>query len=335
MRKCLNLFGKLLAVLLVIGLLLELSYRFYVIDFYASEFTALNPVSVSDANEKPTVLFLGDSFTANVDSYVGKLRNKLSFNLINGAISGTGVMEASFVAPSRIDEFEPDILVYQIYVGNDLLDIKHRSTGDTPFLRQVYHSLSDKFRVLKFLNYRLAQVRFGFYNDLNSPLAQTDKPFSPDSYSARQKLIFQAEPNHLENILELKNGRDAEVKILIKRVAQIRNQLDERAKLILLLIPHCSLINSTYHKRMSTLGSKSKEITNDLFYSTLSSEFPDVDILDVRSLFRSQDSTGHRLYYENDPHLNNLGQTVLAKFMKDYLKSKITVVSSESIELQY
>jgi hypothetical protein len=323
MRKCLILFGKLLAVLLVIGLLMEMSFRFYVIDFYAPEFAALNPVSVSESNEKPTVLFLGDSFTANADSYVGKLRNKLPFNLINGAISGTGVMEASFVAPSRIDEFDPEILIYQIYLGNDLLDIKHRTTGSIPFLRRVYQNLSDNLRVLKFLNYRLAQIRFGFYNDLHSPMAQKGLPFSPDGYSARQKLIFQSEPNHIEDVLELKNGRDEDFKLLVDRINLIKNSLNENSKMVLLLIPHCAEVNVTYLDRMALIGSESKAGATDMFYSSLSSAFPGLDVLDLRGLFNSQDSAGHRLYFENDPHLNENGQTAMANFVSDYLVLEI------------
>lgn len=299
------------------------------IDFYAPEFEALNPIPINKDDERPSILFFGDSFTANTDSYVGKLKKSFNARVINSAVSGTGVMEASFMAASRISEFKPDILVYQIYLGNDLMDIRHRTTGDISFLRRLYHSVSDRIRVVKFINYRLAQTRLQFHNELHSPMAQDEVPFSVEHYNARQKLLFQAEPKHLENVLELKNGRDADLRILVDQLLEVKSGLSSDTKVALLLIPHCAQVNQTYSGRMALLGSESKETTNDLVYSTLAKELPDVDILDVRNVFQVQDSTDHRMYYENDPHLNDRGHTVLANFMKDYLGSKIDVSSSE------
>ena len=324
MRKCLILCGKVVAVFLVIGLLLELSFRFYVIEFYEPEFAALNPVQLNEDASRPNILFFGDSFTANAGSYVGKLRNELPFNLINSAVSGTGVMEASFMATSRLAKYDPYIVVYQVYTGNDLLDIRHRSTGDVPFLRRLYHGISDHIRVLKFLNYRFGQVKAGWVDDLHTPTAQSELDFSPELYSNRQKLIFQAEPLHLENVLELKNGREAEARILIEGLGKIRNQLDEKSRLVLLLIPHCAEVNSTYHERMEAIGSRSKKRMNDQFYSLLESELADVEVLNVRDHFQTQDSIGNRLYYENDPHLNDNGHSVLADFLKEYLQKHST-----------
>ena len=323
MRKCLNLVVKLLAVVLIIVFLLELSFRYYILDFYQPELMALNSLSSSPDDEWPNVLFFGDSFTANADSYVGKLRIELQANLINSAVPGTGVIEASFMAPSRIKEYTPDILVCQVYLGNDLLDIKHRTTDDIPFLRAVYHSVSDYLRVVKFVNYRLAHARLNYHNTLHSPIAQTDMAFSPELYSARQRMLFQAEPKHLENVLELKNGRDEDLKTMIHRITQIKSLVSENTEVALLLIPHCAQVNQTYFQRMGLLGSESKQVTNPGIYTALVSEFPDVDILDVRSLFQSQISAGQGLYYENDPHLNNKGQSVLAEFMMNYLQAKI------------
>lgn len=299
---------------------MELSFRLYIIDFYKQEFEALNLPQPIEDESKPSILIFGDSFSANADSYVGKLRNKLPHNLINSAVSGTGVMEASFMARSRLAEYDPDLVIYQIYIGNDLLDIKHRTTGDVPLARAFYYGLSDQLRVLKFLNYRFGQLKAGWH-DLHTETAQSALPFSPERYSERQKLIFQAEPFHLENVLELKNGREADSKVLVNRIGKIRNLLDEKTKLVVLVIPHCAEVNSTYHERMTKIGSKSSENTTDKIYNMLETDLPGVEILNVQNHFHRQDSVGNRLYYENDPHLNNNGQSVLAEILNGYLQN--------------
>ncbi|WP_298311624.1 hypothetical protein [uncultured Aquimarina sp.] len=35
--------------------------------------------------------------------------------------------------------------------------------------------------------------------------------------------------------------------------------------------------------------------------------------------FSESDSLGHRLYYMNDPHLNNKGQRILGNYLKEQL----------------
>jgi hypothetical protein len=314
---------KVVLIFITTVLLLELSYRFYVIDFYEPELMALNDSLTEIRKNRPTVLFLGDSFTANTSSYVAKLRNELPFNLVNSAVSGTGVLETSYMADSRISRFKPNAVVYQIYVGNDLLDIRHRPTGEMSFVRRLYHFISDRLRVLKFINYRLGQFK-AYLNKSQEVMGESERvEFSVRNYSSRQKMIFKEEPRFLENTLQLNNGRKVDANTLITKLKMLEDKLDKQTDLILLLIPHCAQVNDTYQERIKLLGSES-EVESRVFYETIRNEFPELTIVDVLPNFQMADRAEKRLYLENDPHLSDVGQTELAKIIRPYLEAEMT-----------
>jgi hypothetical protein len=310
-------------VLLASVLLLELSYRFYIIEFYSPELRALNSAFSSTEKDQSNVLFLGDSFTGNVDGYVGKLRKKVPYNLVNSAVSGTGILEASFMAPSRIKRLNPKLVVYQIYLGNDFLDIRHRATSQISIIRKIYHTISDRIRVFKFLNYRLGQVRASIYNNLEGEAPNEKTEFSIDSYNPRQKMIFREEPMYLENSLGLKNGREKDFKVMVERLHLIEDLLPDECELIMLLIPHCAQVNNTYQSRMQSLGSKKGDLSSNAFYQAMGKEFSNHTIVNVLEEFQKSDKPNHRLYRENDPHLSDLGQSVLAQILNPYLTEQV------------
>src|SRR5262249_55431605 len=116
-----------LMVLVSLGLallVLEWVYRSQLVDMYRPELHTLNPPQVLASNAKTTLLVMGDSFTASRTSYAGILQDTLQeWRMINAAVSGTGVLQALYMAPNRFDQFHPSIFLYQVYVGNDLFDI--------------------------------------------------------------------------------------------------------------------------------------------------------------------------------------------------------------------
>lgn len=314
---------KTLAIALITVLLLEFCFRLYIVDFYAAELKALNNSFLPKSDKQKTVLVFGDSFSANSASYVSKLQARLPYHFVNSAVSGTGIMEASFMASSRLKRFNPDLVVYQIYLGNDLLDIRHRPSGKTSLIRRIYHSISDRIRVFKFLNYRLGQIRASVYQDLQTVSVDTGTKFSADYYSPRQKMIFSEEPLYLENTLQLKNGRIQEFEVIINRLHEIENQLKPKTEFIVVVVPHCSQVNQTYNERMRVVGSKSKNLSSNLFVHKLREEFSNLTVVDVLPSFQSIDSTNYRLYLENDPHLSEIGQTALANVLEPYLQKSL------------
>ncbi|MFT4681525.1 MAG: hypothetical protein ACI9YU_001374 [Flavobacteriales bacterium] len=324
MRNWGSRFLKVGTVFLVALLLLELSYRFYIIEFYSTELQALNESLPPSKKDLANILFLGDSFTAHTESYVTKLRVDVPFKLINSAISGTGILEASFMTHTRLIEFEPTSVVYQIYLGNDLLDIRHRPTDRMSSIRRIYHIVSDRIRVIKFLNYRLGQTVVNDDHDNRSlPSGSENEVFSMDSYSPRQKRLFKEEPLILENVLELKNGREEDFAILVSRLHKIEKQLNDSCQLIIVLIPHCAQVNDTYNSRMKLLGSNSKELSSNKFYSGFEKEFADHTLINALPAFQRLDKPTDRIYRENDPHLSDFGQTVLANLLMPHLTNEL------------
>ena len=124
-----------LMVLVSLGLallVLEWLYRLQLVDTYRPELHTFNPPQVLAPNAKPTLLVMGDSFTASRTSYAGILQDTLQeWRVINAAVSGTGVLQALYMAPQRFAQFHPSIFLYQVYVGNDLFDIRYPTNWRT------------------------------------------------------------------------------------------------------------------------------------------------------------------------------------------------------------
>jgi hypothetical protein len=114
-----------LSFILIVSLcLLEIAYRYQIIDFYKLELQALNP-DLEKEYTNGNVLIFGDSFSGFPNGYVEQLRQEYSeTNFINCAIAGTGIRQHALFFDSRIKRFKPNQILYQFYVGNDLLDIK-------------------------------------------------------------------------------------------------------------------------------------------------------------------------------------------------------------------
>ena len=127
MRKMLLLPLMVLVSLGLALLVLEWLYRSQLVDTYRPELHTFNPPQVLASHAKPTFLVMGDSFTASRTSYAGILQDTLQeWRVINAAVSGTGVLQALYMAPKRFAQFHPSLFLYQVYVGNDLFDIRYR-----------------------------------------------------------------------------------------------------------------------------------------------------------------------------------------------------------------
>src|SRR5438132_5968389 len=95
-------------------LILEWVYRTQMVDTYRPELHAFNPAHVIADDSRPTLLLMGDSFTAGRTSYAGLLQDTLQeWRVINAAVSGTGVLQTLYIAPHRCARFQPAIFLYQ------------------------------------------------------------------------------------------------------------------------------------------------------------------------------------------------------------------------------
>ena len=139
LRKTLLLALMVLVSLGLALLVLEWLYRLQLVDTYRPELHTFNSPQGPAPDGKPTLLVMGDSFTAGRTSYAGILQDTLrEWRVINAAVSGTGVLQALYMAPNRFAQFHPSIFLYQVYVGNDLFDIRYPLNWRTISLDEMF-----------------------------------------------------------------------------------------------------------------------------------------------------------------------------------------------------
>ncbi len=137
-------------------LALEGIYRFQLVDCYRGELLRNNSaVDLQAHTRRKTLLIMGDSFAAQADTFAFDLRRALDgqWRTVNSAVGGSGVIQASLMAPRRFRKFTPSLFLYEIYVGNDLFDLRYPSAwGRVSPLRSFYWLMSRNFRSLAWLN---------------------------------------------------------------------------------------------------------------------------------------------------------------------------------------
>ncbi|MEM1323243.1 MAG: hypothetical protein AAGG75_23460 [Bacteroidota bacterium] len=321
-RRLRNGIGYLFFLGVVVLLLLELCFRYYLIDFYSANFYGLNSKELLENKVgKIPLLVMGDSFTADPRSYIAQLREQLpDHQVINSAVPGTCVKQSSLMFPSRNRHYAPQIFLYQLYVGNDLLEFRHPTKGaNISMLRRCYWWLSDRLWVLGYLNSRLPHLRQAIHHDLPTdydPKVLAD--FSPQRYSARSKMHFRAEPFLIENSALLQGARRQDMEHYIPRIEQMFQPLPADCSIILLVLPHCMQLNARYRDRMLQLGAQLQDTTNILqtnypFFNQLQQHFgpdPRIQLINALPILRVAEEQAS-VYYDNDPHLNRAGQQII------------------------
>jgi hypothetical protein len=304
-------------------LVLEWVYRAQLVDTYAAELRASNrPEDLVD-DGRPTVLAMGDSFTAGRASYAGILQDRLRrWRVVNAGIGGTGVLQALYVAPERFARFRPKILVYQIYVGNDLFDLRYPVNWRAiPPTRNAYWLLANHLRVAGWMNYRLGQLG-GTLATAHAD-ADRDAPFALDRYDPRVRTYLRAEPALFEDSVLVRGARAADYEILLAKLDELVARCGPDAcSAALLVIPHVSQVEDAWVARMRALGASldgpPPEWTADYpFVRRLREHFasrPGVRVLDPLPALRTAARTGP-VYFGSDEHLNAQGQAVVAAFV--------------------
>jgi hypothetical protein len=338
MKKIFFVFVYVISCLIFILFAFEFIYRWQIIDTYLPELRSYNFYdNLDDKENKKTILIMGDSFTAGSNNYPDHMQYKLQdWRIINSAISGTGVIQASIIASRRFKKFKPSIFIYQVYVGNDLFDITYPVNWENvSFSRNMYWTVSNYFRSLSFLNYRLGQMNKGenvkqrkrrnnetelkrIYN------IDTTDSFSVEKYNKRERLYSKAEPRLLEDQLMVKGRRKRDFEIFIDKLKDFASYSRSREiKLYILVIPHACQINEHYLENMRSLGfvfGDNKQILNNEypFIVQIQQEFkqnPNVQILNPIQVLKNNEKENKRMYYQNDCHLNPNGQKVIAEYI--------------------
>jgi hypothetical protein len=331
MRRVYNFLIILVITILLFFASLELVYRNQWFDFYKNELTSLNSTEDLQSGEKK-MLVCGDSFSADPESYVKLLRDTLNdYAVINCAVSGTGIRQHELYLNNRISTYNPDIFIYQFYVGNDLFDITHpHQSKDISLLRRFYWWLSDRMLSLGFLNFKLAVLRYNFFDDSGgSYKPRVHEEFSVEKYSKREKLNYVADPYLLENTLFLKEQRKTDYETFEYKFDEIIKSLKDSTRKYLIIIPHQSQLSELYYNRHNKMGVHSSLP----YYQYDSDKIPlyqkletyckqnHITIIDPLKEFRHAESL-EQIYFSNDPHLKENGHNVIAKLLIDEINKQ-------------
>ncbi|TNE60093.1 MAG: hypothetical protein EP344_07985 [Bacteroidetes bacterium] len=313
----------------VLGIM-EIAYRYQWIDFYSTEWRALNPADQARQSNKK-ILVLGDSFSAQPFSYVQVLRDSLpACTIYNAAVGGTGIQEATAIARRRLAAVKPDLFVYQVYVGNDLWDLRKHTPGRVSGLRRLYWWMAERLLFLRYANYKSGQLK-ALAAAPATPMPElkdTSLVFSPERYSPREKMLLQADPGMIRHNILLSGGRDTDMEDWLTRVEKLfRSPELEHCPVLLVIVPHCAQTSAQWRARMETLG------VSDLppRISALSYPFLDrirsyfgnnkqVRIISPLPEFQAAATAGTLLYYENDPHLTPAGHQLLGEILLEAME---------------
>jgi hypothetical protein len=325
---------------------LELMYRFQLVDCYAPELKAYNATFESaDQSDGRTILVQGDSFTAGSDDYPAKMQAALvDYRVVNAGVSGTGVIQARIIAPRRFKTFKPDIFIYQIYVGNDLRDISYPIDWDgLSFSRNVYWTIAEVFRSIGYLNYRLSQmfpssqsaqgIRFsdvqisGRTTNKFKGEPDPDAVFSPEEYTLRDLMYIKASPSLTEGAVLVRDERQKEAyaRLLSELDKLIRFCDPEICRAAILLVPHKAQVSAAYADHMEQLGmtfsdreamqSKDYPFAKGIHDLIEERNLNHVTVLDPMNVLRESEENGRHVYFQNDSHLNQTGNRILAEFL--------------------
>lgn len=302
--------------------LFEMVYRFNWIDFYSTELKALNGSGELESKKKKILVF-GDSFTANEQSYAAVMQDSIrEFTTINSGVVGISVKQMRLFFADRVDEFKPDLIIIQLYVGNDFQDYHHsRNWSELSFFRNCYSLIGDKFISLQYLNYKLGGL--GASNSKVKGMAESD--FNPTTYNRREARYFKADAHALNDAVMIRGNQKS-------TYVEMKNDLQEliesaKVPVVVLVLPHAAQVTNEYRKNMVTLGAilpVQRYIGKFGFYDQLKTDLKplkNVKVISPLTRFRL-DSHRKQLYYPNDPHLTEYGQ----KQLYDFVRSKVRYI---------
>lgn len=321
-------------------IIFEIFYRWQVLDTYRPELMAYNnPDDLREDSDRDTILIMGDSFTAGADAYPTMMRASQSrYRVINAGITASGILEALAVAPRRFRRFHPSVFIYQVYLGNDLFNIRYPvSWGQVSLLRNFYWVVAQRFRSIGYLNYRAGQIRYAW----NAPdsaqraaaAAAPEAPFSPERYVSNDRINLEADPWLLENHILVARDRVGDYELFLSKLDQLLSYCDPAGcRAFVLVIPHCCQVTLAYLENTRRLGAAFGDAAEILqeeypFISgirelLLRKGYGHVMVLNPLRILRESEEAGVPVYLQNDPHLRRNGEYMLADLLLDRISAQ-------------
>lgn len=305
-------------------LLFEMLYRNSIIDFYKAETSHLN--SEADlANTSVDFLVFGDSFSATAKeiNYIDKLRaNNPAKSFVNVSVPGIGIRQVNTFASSKIKKHNPKAIIYQVYVGNDLTDVDHLWSWEKfSLVRNIYWGISDYFLSLSYLNHK-ASIFSSHVTSRTTTMA-TDV-FRTDYYDQRSIRFLNFDTSYFNNTLMLKTPFASRYDAWLAEMKTFIETIPKDIPVYVVWIPHCSQVNSYYMNNLKTLGATFEDEVaiqqgNYPFFAEATKDlkaYINVTQVNPLSVFQVNDTTDYRLYFANDPHINDNGNVVLSDFLQ-------------------
>lgn len=317
--------GLLIGFLLLCGL--EVLYRYQVFDTYRREMNYLNK-DKAVTNPEETMLVMGDSFSACDGCYVDELRKLFpTWNIVNSAVPGTTVKQANVMAPRRFETVQPTVFLYQVYVGNDLFDLRYPvSFSKAGVFRSLYWMLANRFRSLSWLNYAMGQFKAAPTAGVNDGKLPAED-FSVERYTAREKLYLQAEPTVIEKSVLLEGARKADFDDYMPELQELLDYCEDgKCRVWLLVLPHCAQVGADYMANMEAIGAKFEQpelVRRDVypFYQQMAARLgkrKNLIMINPLPILRQAEQKGEQMFYANDPHLNPAGHREVAQFIHTF-----------------
>ena len=310
-------------------MLFELCFRLHVIDFYSHVFQDLN--SEFDRSEaKPDMVLVGDSFSAFKKGYAQVLNDSFpEFNMHNISVPGTSVREQHLFGKYHIKRLQPEVVIFQYFVGNDLLGWHHHlNWEEISVVRNAYWRISEHLWSIGYLNHRLASIRAYQANEVLQ-LKKVEAEFSPESFSVRDRRYFRAEPDLIENSVYLKNGRSDHMEDYLLRMNKLFESIPKKTKIFILVIPHEAQVSEAYKERTEALNAV---FTNDFRIGSgtypVSQKMTEyfstderIEVLDPTAEMAQWEEDGQALYFSNNSHLNYKGQIMIGEYLVEKIRS--------------
>ena len=310
-------------------------YRFQVIDFYGPELRFENRRSDLQAgrDQRETILAMGDSFTAWPSSYPSLIaaRDPAS-RVVNSGVSGFTLRQVARLLPRRLAEFNPDALILQLFSGNDLIEMRHPIawTRVSP-LKNLVWLASDSLESVGFVNYRVGSILGGVWRHFRAADGDQghNSGFKVESYSAHEKTLIAAEPDYVEQQLQVSpRYRSAYEDYLATLQAVMNAAMSSSRRVIIMVVPHPLQIHDRYLSRYRALGGR--VAAGDLARNASSpfldgvariiSSHPRARLVDPVGALREKEQEGDPVFRDTDLHLNPAGQTVLADLLLEELR---------------
>ncbi len=310
-----------ITILIVTLSVLEVVYHNQLFDFYCVELNTLNSQQELHSNKKK-ILILGDSFGAQQKSYVQLLKDSLhNFSVINSSVPGTSAREMSYLSQRRIDQFNPDKIIIQMYVGNDLIDIKHAYNFHTiSWVRNFYWFMADNFSSLAWINYKLGALRTNLDYEQNFVVPSNTDSFSVANYNGRVKLLIRANARFIAQSILLEDEKYQcafrELTNYISAIEKRFHQTHPNGEIVLVCIPHCSEVNQHYkinYEKLGALFNRSEYKSEVNFNSKLKLQFEELTFVNIMDSLSQAEINGTAVYFQNDEHLNKKGQQIVGQ----------------------